>query len=417
MTTASTATPAARLEPAAPVVRSRWRPTRATWVPVLVFLVSRIVDGIVLAVAGHRQIALPDPALQRLAAVDHATPADPGYLELVSNWDGQWYQFLATQGYHLPAPGATNTADVLWSWAFPPGFPMTVRVLLETTGVPFPVAVTLVNLVAGAVGMTLLYRLVDRTAGAFAATSLVALTCFAPTALLFQVAYSESLALALLCAVLLLVHRRRYWWALVAVVALALTRVITAPLAVVVAAHAWSRFRGPADSRPSRREWSGMAALGLASAAGAFLWAFVVGLAVGEQTGATTRPGMLSKLGWFSRLGAEFGIGGPVVLAGIILVLVLVSRTPRIAGLGIELSTWLWCYPLYIFGVTEIHTGILRYLLLCLPLPMLFVLRPLTGRVRPHHVASLAVVCLVSLGLQVWWMSQSFVVTRDFIMP
>lgn len=160
-----------------------------------------------------------------------------------------------------------------------------------------------------------------------------------------------------------------------------------------------------------------MAAVAFASLAGAFLWAFVVGLAVGEQTGATTRPGMLSKLGWFSRLGAEFGIGGPVVLAGIILVLVLVSRTPRIAGLGIELSTWLWCYPLYIFGVTEIHTGILRYLLLCLPLPMLFVLPPLTGRVRAHHVASLAVVCLVSLGLQVWWISQSFVVTRDFIMP
>lgn len=391
---------------------------RSTWLPVLVFLVSRVLDGVVLAIAGRRQIALPDPALQRLAAVDHATAADPGYRELLSNWDGQWYQFLATQGYHLPAPGAANAEDSLWSWAFPPGFPMTVRVLMESTGLSFPVAVTIVNLVAGAVAMVLLYRLVERSAGSFAAASLVLLTCLAPTALLFQVAYSESLALALLCTVLLLVNRRRYWWAVVAVVALSLTRVITAPLAIVVAAHAWSRHRSSAEgARPGRSEWVGMGVLAAVSGAGAFVWALVVQVMVGDQTGATSRPGMLSKLGWFSELNAELGVAGPLVLAALLGALFLASRTPRIAGLGIELATWLWCYPLFVFAVTQIHTGILRYLLLCLPLPLLFVLRPLSGRVRLHHVTSLVVVALVSFGLQVWWISQSFVVTHDFIMP
>lgn len=417
MTTASTTTPATRHGlPEATLPGPVWW-GRGTWLPVLVFLVSRLVDGLVLAVAGRRQIALPDPALQRATAVDHATVANPGYRELLSNWDGQWYQFLATHGYHLPAPDAANAEDSLWSWAFPPGFPMAVRVLMESTGASFPLAVTVVNLVAGAVAMVLLHRLVDSTAGPFAAASIVILTCLAPTALLFQVAYSEALALALLCAVLLLVHRRHYWWALVAVVALSLTRVITAPLAVVVAVHAWSRFRGRDGSRPGRAEWWGMGVLALASLAGAFLWAFVVGLAIGDQTGATSRPGMLSKLGWFSLLQAHFGIAGPLVLAGLLVGLFLASRTPRIAGLGVELATWLWCYPLFVFAVTEIHTGILRYLLLCLPLPLLFVLRPLDGRVRVRHVVNLAAVALVSLGLQVWWISQSFVVTRDFIMP
>ena len=417
MTTASTATPATRrARPGTTPPERRWW-GRGTWLPVLVFLVSRVVDGIVLAVAGRRQIALPDPALQRNHAVDHATAADPGYLELLSNWDGQWYQFLVTRGYHLPAPGASNAEDSLWSWAFPPGFPMTVRALTESTGLPFPVAVTVVNLVAGAVAMVLLHRLVDRTAGSFAAASIVTLTCLAPTALLFQVAYSEALALALLCAVLLLLHRRRYWWALVAVVALSLTRVITAPLAVVVAAHAWSRFRSPDGPHPRRGEWLGMGVLAAASVAGAFLWAVIVGLVIGDQTGATSRPGMLSKLGWFSQLHAHVGIVGPLLLAGLLLVLFLASRTPRIAGLGIELATWLWCYPLFVFAVTEIHSGILRYLLLCLPLPLLFVLRPLDGRVRARHVASLAAVVVVSFGLQVWWISNSFVITRDFIMP
>ena len=417
MTTASTTTPATRHELPATTLRApRWR-SRGTWLALLVFLASRVVDGVVLAISGHRQIALPDPALQRAAAVDHATAANPGYLELLSNWDGQWYQFLATQGYHLPAAGATNVEDTLWSWAFPPGFPMTVRALMESTGLPFGVAVTIVNLVAGAVAMVLLHRLVDLTAGPFAAASIVAVTALAPTALLLQVAYSESLALALLCAVLLLVHRRRYWWAVVAVAALSLTRVITAPLAVVVAAHAWSRLRAADGSRPRRGEWLGMGVLALTSFAGAFLWAFIVGLAIGDQTGATSRPGMLSKLGWFSQLHAQFGVAGPLVLLGLLLVLILASRTPRIATLGIELATWLWCYPLFVFAVTEIHTGILRYLLLCLPLPMLFVLRPLQGRVRVQHVVGLAAVCLVSFGLQVWWISQSFVVTRDFIMP
>jgi hypothetical protein len=288
---------------------------------------------------------------------------------------------------------------------------------MESAGLSFPVAVTVVNLLAGAVAMVLLHRLVSSTAGSFAATGIVALTCLAPTALLFQVAYSESLALALLCTVLLLVQRRRYWWAVLAVVALSLTRVITAPLAVVVAAHAWSRFRGDVGFRPQRSQWLGMGVLALASLAGAFSWALVVGWAVGDQTGATSRPGMLSKLGWFSGLYSEVGPAGPLLMVGVLVALFLASRTPRIAALGTELATWLWCYPLFVFAVTEVHTGILRYLLLCLPLPMLFVLRPVGGRVGTRHVASLALVCLASFGLQVWWISQSFVVTRDFIMP
>lgn len=420
MSTASTATRTTLPElPTASVRPSRWW-GRGTWVPLLVFLASRLLDAIILTVAGQRQIALPDPALQRATAVDHATAANPGYLELLSNWDGQWYQFLATHGYRLPGSDAGNAGDLRNSWAFPPGFPMTVRVLMEATGLSFAASVTLVNIVAGATGMVILYRMVHRTAGAFAAAAIVLLTCLSPTALLFQVAYSESLALALLCAALLLVHRRRYGWAVVVVIALSLTRVITAPLAVVVAAHAWSRWRSDPASRPRVGEGVALATLAVSSLAGTFLWGLVAGAIVGDDTGATSRPKALAtsgRLGWFLELDRDVGIMGPILLACLLTALFLASRTDKIRSLGVELRTWLWCYPLYLFTVIPITSGLIRYLLLCVPLPLLFVLLPVRSRVRPRHVVSLAVVCLGSVGAQVWWISQSFVVTRDFIMP
>ena len=58
--------------------------------------------------------------------------------------DGQWYERIPTTGYHLPAAGAPNVKDALWSFAFLPLCPLVVGALMTVTGLSFGVCVTLV---------------------------------------------------------------------------------------------------------------------------------------------------------------------------------------------------------------------------------------------------------------------------------
>ena len=87
-------------------------------------------------------------------------------------------------------------------------FPAVVGAMMALTGLSFALSATVVNLVAGGAAMVLMYALVERTAGRFAAGAAVIFTCSFIAAPLFQAAYSESISLLLVCAILLLVARR-----------------------------------------------------------------------------------------------------------------------------------------------------------------------------------------------------------------
>ena len=83
------------------------------------------------------------------------------------------------------------------------------------------------------------------------------------------------------------------------------------------------------------------------------------------------------------------------------------TRTGR--DLGAELSTWLWAYPFFLFAVTIIQPGMLRYLLLA---PGILV--PLLGpfrRLRIGRWVALALLLVLLVLAQRWFVNELIVIS------
>src|SRR5450759_2330601 len=97
-------------ETASPMaMRLTWRLGRlavplSIWLPLTIFILARIYGFVIIAFASRYQVALPSPDHPGIYQFS-AHPDSPGYLGLITNWDGQWFERIATTGYHLPAAG------------------------------------------------------------------------------------------------------------------------------------------------------------------------------------------------------------------------------------------------------------------------------------------------------------------------
>lgn len=384
-------------------------------VPLVIFLVSRVLDSFFIAFASRRQVALT--ATRQDYHVFFPTTASPGYEGVVANWDGQWYRRIAEFGYQTPTPGSPGAGEELWTWAFPPVYPLLVRGLMAVTGLPFAWAATAVSVVAGAGAMVLMYRLVLRYAGGFLAVATVVLSSFFISAPLLQVAYAESLALLLLMATLNLLASRRYGWAVACVVVLSFTRIVTLPLVAVVLAHGWSRWRSEGPFwKADRRSAFWLAVVGLASAVGAILWMLVASLFIGFSAG--TRRSMNQRglfQGWLRDVYDLFGPSGLFMLLLFVVLLGLNLLTSRGRVWGAELRAWSLAYPLYLFWFTPLLPAVLRYLLLVPTLPVLLVGLPL--RATKVSVATLSIAAVFLAVGQYWYASNILVVFTQDLRP
>jgi len=395
----------------------RVRVPLAIWLPLAIFALSRLYGFVVIAVAARQQVALPSPDHPGIYQFT-AHPDSPGYLGLITNWDGQWYERIATNGYHLPSPGDPDAKDALKAFAFLPLFPTVVGALMAVTGLSFGVCATAVNLVAGGAAMVLMFALVERTAGRFAATATVLFTCSYVAAPLFQAAYSESISLLLVCAVLLLLARRRYGWAVLAVVLLSLTRLVTPPLAIVVLVHAVVRFRGRAQDPIRRGEVVGITVLGLVSAASVSLWSSITSAITngvkdtGANRGSVSNAVIVGRFGWFTNAFEHIGWIGVVGLALLVVIFVVLALSKLTRTWGTEVRTWFAIYPIFLVFVAGVHTGMLRYLLLAFPLALLMVGSPEPRSIPRKRAALVGAVCVMSLALQATWVSHALVVTE-----
>ncbi|MEW1954405.1 hypothetical protein [Terrabacter sp. NPDC080008] len=383
-------------------------------IPLAILAVSRLVDAILLAFASGRQVALT--ATRSDYNVFDPTPAAPGYSGIIANWDGQWYWRLATHGYEVPSTRAPGAGEALWAWAFPPGYPLLVRAVM-TLGMPFSWAASIVSLAAGAGAMVLMFRLVNRYGGRFLATFTVTLSCFFISAPLLQIAYSESLALLLLFAVLNLMADRRYGWAMVAVILLSYTRLVTLPLLLVVAAHGYSRWReeGP-FWRSHRRDAALLVALGASAVVGAVLWLLTASLFVGLDagTGRTVDQRRLFQ-GWFRDAYDNFGLGGLLLLLAFVVLLGLNLLTRKGRVWGPELRAWSVAYPLYLFWFTPLLPAVMRYLLLVPTLAVVLLGTPQRASRLSVGLLAAAVVTLV-VG-QYWYAGNIIVVFTQSARP
>jgi len=407
----------------ASATRGVWRvgPVRirlSIWLPLAIFGLTRLYGFVIIALASRQQVALPSadhPGIYQFSA----HPASPGYLALITNWDGQWYERIATLGYHLPAAGASASAanDALWTYNFLPGFPMAVGALMAVTGLSFAVCVTIVNLVAGAAAMVVMFTLVERTAGWFVAGSAVMLTCCFVAAPLFQAAYSESITLLLVCTVLLLIARRHYAWAVPVVVLMSLTRAVTPPLAIVVLVHALLRLRNRSKDPVRRGQAVWMAVLALVSALSVLVWPTVTSAITGSLKSTGTKRSVSNavvtgRFGWFTNSYEHIGWIGVAGLALLVILLVALALSPLTRTWGVEVRTWFAIYPIYLLFVVGVHTGVFRYLLLAFPMALLIVGSPPPGTIPRKRAALVVLVSVVGLALQIPWVSHALVVTQ-----
>lgn len=300
------------------------------------------------------------------------TGAAPSLVAFTTMWDARWYEHVATLGYPDELPRDARGEIVDNAWAFMPVYPMLVRGLVRL-GLEWEVAALGIAWVASAAFAVLAYRLLRETIPRHAAFAL-AVVLLGPVSPLLQVAYAESLHLALLAGALLAL-RHRAWGMLAALVPLmALTRSSGLAFALalaIVLAHAV--LRRP-DAWPTRDR----VVLGALTA-----WALACGLAWPAYAAIRTgEPGayvatelrwrapyvgpmeLVPGAGWVA--GAQWWLGG----AGLALLALsvggcawlLARRTTR-ATMGVEAWAWTVAYLLYLLAVWFPQSSTFRILL------------------------------------------------------
>ncbi len=394
-----------------------------TLVAVAVFLAARAVSAVFLVASAPHQIALTDSPTYH---VEGTSPAAPGYWQVITNWDGQWYETIARHGYPddpsvLGPPAQRNP------YAFSPLYPFLCRAVMAVTGAEFGVAGGLLSLAAGAVGCALLARWLVATRGRLTAHLAVAgLVCF-PTAVLFQATYTESLALAVLVPTLRAIHEERWRPAAGLLVVLAVTRPILAPLALLLGLALLVALRHR-DDPAARARVRPLTLLTVLAGACTLAWPVAVAVMTGVPTAyfdtmrAWVRAGGLGG-GW---------VGGLAQLVGPALVALLVATALAFAVVRLRrpgrfhspdgLGPWGASYLGYVLMTTTVNPSLARYALLTL-VPVEPLRRVLTGpldravRSRGRVLVGVGALLTVELAVQLWWVRTLFVVTSPVALP
>lgn len=377
-----------------------------------VYTLFRLVTTMILVWVAHQE---QDPSIY--------SGEVPRYFEVATLWDGAWYQRIAEDGYppELPRDSAGEVRQN--EWAFYPMFPYLARWASALTGQPFEITGPLVATVLGGAAAVVMGLLLRRHVGPAAALAGVSAFAAFPTAPTLQVAYTESLAVLLLCLVLWALSGER-WLAAAAVALLTgLARPIALPLGLVALVAVLARWVRRREEPLSVREVVGMLTSLAACAVSGLIWPVLVwrGTEVADgytvsmsawRQGEPVRP----FLPTLERVQIQFGeTAGPLLLAAVAAALVVAVVGPWARGLGLAMRTWCLGYPFYLVASLDPWTSIYRYLLPLFPLFVLLVgggwragERPGGDTARWELVLRMVVLCVLFLGWQWWWTWELF---------
>lgn len=402
-----------------------WWRRFAVWFPLLVYAVTRAIDAVFFTVMQRQQIAMT--ADNGIARVLYPTPAAPGYFVVTANWDGQWYHEIADLGYPVPLPTGPDGAVEQNPWAFYPVFPMLTRAVMWLTRADFYVSGSTVSLVAGAIAVVLLFRLVEAAVGRWSAIAVTVLVSTYVAAPVLQTSYTESCALLAVVLALTVLRARRYGWALVALVGLALTRNIVLAMAPAILAHGIVRWahRDRVPFPTWHRAW--VAVLAVASVALTWLWSTICALVTGDPQGYPrtmaawrVQASEIKLHTWIDYLYYDYGYKGWWVAGALVAAYAWFMLTPHAQRWGPELWGWAGAYPAYQVLVTGIGPSRIRYFLLAFPVAL--VLAWLLNRApwRRWRAALLTLAGAGGVALQGWWIWNYWIilsVTGDIQFP
>jgi hypothetical protein len=288
---------------------------------------------------------------------------------------------------------------------------------MGVTGLGFPAVASTLALVCGLGAALLMAQLLAERVGQAVAFAAVAVWAAFPASVSLQLAYTESMAMLVLCGLLWAALRQR--WLLVASLALVLgvTRPIAVPVLAVVAIALLIRWRRRAERPIAWREYiTGATALVACGVAG-LIWPAITWAVTGSRTAytdtmASWRTGgeivplkpWLWMSEWVFRTSEHAPTYGPVALAAVATTIVVMVLGPWATALGPELRTWCLAYPAYLALVLDPFTSIFRYLLPLFPLLAVVLGGGWVDRRRPRWLGSKTAV-LVAAGIvgQVFW--------------
>ncbi len=374
----------------------------------LVFLASRVVTTTILL------------AFASIQAKNPWTGAKPGYFDFASIWDGHWYYIIAVAGYPTQLPVNLDGHLGENAWAFLPGYPAIVRLVMLVTTLDFPYAAVLVS-VAFSLGAALMfYRLLNLTLPAGTSLFAVVLFCVAPLSPILQVAYAEPMYLFLLTVALYLLVQRRYWTMLPVIAVMNLTRPGGLAFALTLGLHIvyrwWVRRRDPFTGR---ERIAALVVTAFAVFAGV-AWILIAWALTGipsaytetELAWRSTYVGYQSLLPFTPWLLAAgfwapwFGIPIWLLVAMVALILVVFALylfTPSARRLGVDVRFWVASYMLYLLAVFFPQSSTFRILMPAFPV-LGAVAQP---KSRTYRVVLVLVCVLGQIGWVYigWWVN------------
>lgn len=388
---------------AAPPKRAAWW-TTLTGQVVLLYAVTRVISAIMLAATAPQQLPAPMTGGERV-----------GYFGFTAIWDGEWYQRVAEYGYPSTLPTDAAGGVRQNQWAFYPLFPMAARLFIWLTGLPFAFVASTLALLLGFAAAVVMARLLAERIGDRAALAVVGLYAVFPAAPVLQVAYTESLAMLLLCGYLLALSRERWLVATGLALLIGLTRPIAVPLGVVTVVAVWLRWRRRGTDPLKRGEARSVLVALIGCGIAGLLWPAIAWLGTGRLTAYTDTMGAWSAGGqvrwftpWVTTTDWYLGSVGLVLLAGILVALPAMSAGRWSRALGPELRIWPLAYAAYIMVAQGPGTSTPRYLLMMFPYLAVMIGAGWVHRPRPPIVPMwprVAVLATVFLVLQWQWVS------------
>jgi hypothetical protein len=388
---------------------------------------QRPVAFLLVVYAASRLLAL---LAMLVSATWFQTPAGVGHLDptlgdVLGSWDGVWYERIARHGYPVPLPADPDTGLLTYSaWAFYPGFPMLVR-LLMLTGLPFLAAAVALNVVLGAAAVLLVWRCLHfalhaqpQPARDRLALAAAALWCLYPATGILLMPYTEALACLLVAGSLLLLMQRRYLAVAAVALALGFTRGVAPALGCAVVAHLVLRWREDraAGTQPLDGDRARAVLMVVATAASSLAWPVLVGVASGlpmaffdVQAAWGQNPESGPFVLWLAWAWDARGLVGVLVLLALVGTYIALVLGRHGAWLAMELRVWALAYPLYLLAVVRPITSMWRFLLLDFPVAALVAsvaMRTSSGAsVVAHWRRRMAVVAVVLVGGIFWFSS------------
>jgi hypothetical protein len=269
------------------------------------------------------------------------------------------------------------------------------------------------SLLTGAAAVTVMFVLISQTAGPVVGAATVALTCTFMSAPVMQLAYTESLALLLVCSALLLLRRRSYLLTGVTILLLSITRPIALSFLPVVFTHGVHLRQNRAGTACSKSERHSIWGLAAACIAGGALWPVTVAIATGDplawvksEAAWVTTPTVIPGLSWLRFFFEGLGWVGLAGLGSIVVLIVATMARPAAAPWGVEVRAWTLSYTAYMFFATAPVPSVIRFTLLAFPLFWPFPTAASSATGRMLRVVLFVTLTVIGVVSQWVWISE-----------